>query len=47
MYAPWNGGGGYVLLGDGSVRYVATTINLDTWAAMSSCGKGEVFAHED
>jgi prepilin-type N-terminal cleavage/methylation domain-containing protein len=47
MYAPWNGGGGYVLLGDGSVRFIATTINLDTWAAMSSCGKGEVFAHED
>jgi prepilin-type N-terminal cleavage/methylation domain-containing protein len=42
MYAPWSGGGGYILLGDGSVRYVATTINLDTWAAMSSCAKGEV-----
>jgi len=29
---------------EGSVRYVATTINLDTWAAMSSCAKGEVFS---
>ena len=44
MYAPWSGGGGNVLMGDGSVRYVATTINLDTWAAMSSCAKGEVFS---
>jgi prepilin-type N-terminal cleavage/methylation domain-containing protein len=47
MYAPWSSGGGYVLLGDGSVRYVPTTVNLDTWAAMSSCARGEVFAHED
>ncbi|MCF7963098.1 MAG: DUF1559 domain-containing protein [Pirellula sp.] len=47
MYAPWNGGGGYVLLGDGSVRYIATTINLDTWAAMSSCALGEVFSHDE
>ena len=47
MYAPWSGGGGYVLLGDGSVRYIATTINLDTWAAMSSCARGEVFSHEE
>ncbi len=46
MYAPWSGGGGYVLLGDGSVRYIATTVNLDTWAAMSSCAKGEVFSNE-
>lgn len=44
MYAPWSGGGGNVLMGDGSVRFVATTINLDTWAAMSSCAKGEVFS---
>jgi prepilin-type N-terminal cleavage/methylation domain-containing protein len=47
MYAPWSGGGGYVLLGDGSVRYIATTVNLDTWAAMSSCAKSEVFSHEE
>jgi len=47
MYAPWSAGGGYVLQGNGSVRYIATTINFDTWAAMSSCSKGEVFAHED
>jgi prepilin-type processing-associated H-X9-DG protein len=47
MYAPWAGGGGHVLMGDGSVRYVATTVNLDTWAAMSSCAMGEVVKHED
>ncbi len=47
MYAPWSGGGGHVLLGDGSVRYVATTINLDTWAAMSSCALGEVVVHDE
>lgn len=47
MYAPWSAGGGYVLLGDGSVRYIATTVNLDTWAAMSSCAKGEVFSHDE
>jgi prepilin-type N-terminal cleavage/methylation domain-containing protein len=47
MYAPWGGGGGYILMGDGSVRLVATTINLDTWAAMSSCAKGEVIANEE
>ena len=44
MYAPWSGGGGNVLLGDGSVRYVPTTINLNTWAAMNSCAMGEVFS---
>ena len=47
MYAPWAAGGGHVLLGDGSVRYVATTVNLDTWAAMSSCALGEVVKHDD
>lgn len=42
MYSPWAGGGGYVLLGDGSVRYVATQINLDTWAALNTIAGGEV-----
>lgn len=42
MYAPWGGGGGYVLMGDGSVRFIATTINLNAWAAMCSCSMGEV-----
>ncbi len=46
MYAPWAAGGGNVLMGDGSVRYVATTINLDVWAAMSSCALGEVISHD-
>ena len=47
MYAPWSAGGGYVLLGDGSVRYIATEVNLDTWAAMSSMNKGEVVQHAE
>ncbi len=45
MYSPWASGGGYVLLGDGSVRYIPTTINLDVWAAMCSIAGGEVFEH--
>jgi hypothetical protein len=31
-------------LGDGSVRYIATEVNLDTWAAMCSMRGGEVIA---
>ncbi len=42
MYAPWQAGGGQVLMGDGSVRWIATEINLDTWAAMCSIQLGEV-----
>jgi prepilin-type N-terminal cleavage/methylation domain-containing protein len=42
MFAPWAAGGGFVLLGDGSVRWIATEINLDTWAAMCSVRGGEV-----
>lgn len=42
MYAPWSAGGGFVLLGDGSVKFIATEINLDTWAAMCSMRMGEV-----
>ena len=40
MYAPWTGGN--VLLGDGSVRFVPTTVNLNTWAALASIQGGEV-----
>jgi prepilin-type N-terminal cleavage/methylation domain-containing protein len=47
MYAPWTAGGGHILMGDGSVRYVATTVNLDVWAAMSSCALGEVVSHDE
>jgi prepilin-type N-terminal cleavage/methylation domain-containing protein len=46
MYAPWAGGGGYVLFGDGSTRYIATTIHLDTWAAMCTIQGGEVVVHD-
>ncbi len=47
MYAPWSAGGGHVLLGDGSVRFIPTTVNLDTWAAMNSCALGEVVPIEN
>ncbi|MBX3398805.1 MAG: DUF1559 domain-containing protein [Gemmataceae bacterium] len=40
MYAPWQGGN--VLLGDGSVRFVPTSVNLNTWAALASIRGGEV-----
>ncbi|MCO6456600.1 MAG: DUF1559 domain-containing protein [Pirellulaceae bacterium] len=35
-------GGAMILLGDGSVRFVAETINLQIFAALSSIGEGEV-----
>jgi len=35
-------GGCNVLLGDGSVRFIAETINQITWAALSSMDKGEI-----
>jgi hypothetical protein len=40
MYAPWQGGN--VLLGDGSVRFVSTSINHNTWAALSSMNLGDL-----
>lgn len=42
MYGPWSSDGGQVLFGDGSVRFVPTTINLDLWAAMNTIKGGEV-----
>ena len=47
MYAPWAAGGGFVLIGDGSVRFVATEVNLDAWAAMCSVRGGEVVNVEE
>jgi prepilin-type N-terminal cleavage/methylation domain-containing protein len=41
MYAPWVNGGGYVLFGDGSVRFIPTSINLNAWAAMSTIAMGD------
>jgi prepilin-type N-terminal cleavage/methylation domain-containing protein len=41
MYSPWAAGGGYVLLGDGSVRYVPTTVNVDTWSSLCTIAGGE------
>ncbi len=40
MYAPWPGGN--VLLGDGSVRFIPTSINANTWAALCSMNLGDV-----
>jgi len=37
-------GGGNVACGDGAVRFIAETINLDVWAAMSSIAGGETVA---
>ncbi|MBM3995781.1 MAG: DUF1559 domain-containing protein [Planctomycetes bacterium] len=40
MYAPWQGG--HVLFGDGGVRFISLSINLNTWAALSSINLGDV-----
>lgn len=40
MYAPWDGG--LVLFGDGHVQFIPTSINLNTWAALSSMNKGDL-----
>jgi prepilin-type N-terminal cleavage/methylation domain-containing protein/prepilin-type processing-associated H-X9-DG protein len=42
MYGPWAGGGGNVLFGDGSVRFIPTRIALNTWAALSSMNLGDI-----
>jgi prepilin-type N-terminal cleavage/methylation domain-containing protein len=41
MYSP-HVGGAHIMLGDGSVRFVSQYIHQPTWAALSSCRKGEV-----
>ena len=41
MYAPWSAGGGQVLFGDGRVQFISTSINLNTWAALSSMNMGD------
>lgn len=46
MYSPWASGGGYILLGDGSVRYVPTTINVDAWAGLCTIAGSEVVQHD-
>jgi prepilin-type N-terminal cleavage/methylation domain-containing protein len=45
MYAPYSVGA-YVLLGDGSVRLIEPTINVDIWAALCSINGGEVASDE-
>jgi hypothetical protein len=42
MYAPWSGGAGLVLFGDGHVQLIPTRINLNTWAALSSMNLGDL-----
>lgn len=42
MYGPWAGSGGNVLFGDGSVKFIPTSINLNTWAALSSMNLGDL-----
>lgn len=41
MYSP-HADGAHILLGDGSVRFVSMFVHQPTWAALSSCSKGEV-----
>jgi prepilin-type N-terminal cleavage/methylation domain-containing protein len=41
MYSP-HADGAHILLGDGSVRFVSKLIHQPTWAALSSCRKGEL-----
>jgi prepilin-type N-terminal cleavage/methylation domain-containing protein len=45
MYSPYSAGA-YVLLGDGSVRLIAPTINVDAWAALCSVDGGEAVSDE-
>jgi hypothetical protein len=35
-------GGGHIVLGDGSVRFVSENIDLLTWAELSSMNEGEI-----
>jgi len=42
MYAPWSGPGGNVLFGDGAVKFIPTSINLNTWAELSSMNLGDL-----
>jgi prepilin-type N-terminal cleavage/methylation domain-containing protein len=45
MYSPYEAGA-FVLLGDGSVRMILGTINVDTWAALCSIN-GEEVIHDE
>lgn len=40
----WHSGGVNVAMLDGSVRFVTDTIDLDVWAAMSTCNGGETLS---
>jgi prepilin-type processing-associated H-X9-DG protein len=42
MYGPWSSAGGNVLFGDGSVKFIPVSINLNTWATLSSIGLGDL-----
>lgn len=41
MFGPWPGGA-LVLFGDGHAQFIPTTINHNTWAALSSMRQGDV-----
>ena len=41
MFGPWSNRGGNVLFGDGHVTFVSATIDLNTWAALSSMKAGD------
>jgi prepilin-type N-terminal cleavage/methylation domain-containing protein/prepilin-type processing-associated H-X9-DG protein len=42
MYGPWSVKGGNVLFGDGHVTFIPSTINLNTWTALSTMSMGDV-----
>ena len=42
MYGPWSTRGGNVLFGDGHVVFITASINLNTWAALSSMRLGDI-----
>ncbi len=45
MYTPWQGG--HVLFGDGHVSFISTSVNLNTWAALSTIRGGEAILDLD
>lgn len=45
MYSPFTAGA-HVLLGDGSVRLIEATIDVDTWAGLCSMNGGETLADQ-
>lgn len=44
MYSPWHGGN--VLFGDGSVRFIPVTVDLNLWAGLSTIAGSEIVNDE-